>query len=186
MNKVFLNGTVKIPPIYSHSLGNKDFYKMYIAVERKSNNVDIIPVVLQETDIALASLVIGQPISITGDIRKKCVYAKYISECEKADFENNNKVELEGTVCKLPYYKQLKDGKELSEFAIEVQINKHKTTFVNVLVWGLNGYCASKLQIGEKVQIVGRMQSREYEINNKKLTAYEVSAKEYYKVVEHE
>ena len=80
-------------------------------------------------------------------------------------------------------------GREITDLLVAVNRAYNKSDYIPCIVWGRNARYASGLEVGDKVVMSGRVQSRDYE---KKLetgevvtrTAYEVSVAKIYKETE--
>ena len=96
------------------------------------------------------------------------------------DEENPNRVQLTGALCKAPSYRTTPFGREIADLMLAVNRSYGKSDYIPCITWGRTARYAANLKIGDKVQLVGRFQSRNYQkqlpdgtILNK--VAYEVS-----------
>lgn len=98
---------------------------------------------------------------------------------------NSNEVHLTGFLCKLPTYRKTPLGREICDVLIAVNRNNRDSDYIPTVCWGKNAKLASSFIIGDKVQVEGRIQSREYQKrvgdNYEKRIAYEVSARSIFK-----
>ena len=91
-----------------------------------------------------------------------------------------NEVVLIGYICKKPIYRQTPFGREIADLLLAVNRAYNKSDYIPSIAWGRNARFCQNLEVGTRVKIVGRVQSRNYE---KKLedgtvetrVAYEVS-----------
>ena len=103
---------------------------------------------------------------------------KYRKELEKYQ---NNSVCLEGTICKKVTYRETPKGREIADVLCAVNRENGKSDYIPCVCWGRAARFVSGLDVGSKISIKGRIQSRVY---LKKITedsavekvAYEVSA----------
>ena len=117
------------------------------------------------------------------------VFAKDVTELEEDEQEENeiskkdtitNEVVLIGYICKKPIYRQTPFGREIADLLLAVNRAYNKSDYIPSIAWGRNARFCQNLEVGTRVKIVGRVQSRNYE---KKLedgtvetrVAYEVS-----------
>ena len=116
------------------------------------------------------------------------VFAKDIAELPINEDENEmtkkdtitNEVVLIGYICKKPIYRQTPFGREIADLLLAVNRAYNKSDYIPSIAWGRNARFCQNLEVGTRVKIVGRVQSRNYE---KKLedgtvetrVAYEVS-----------
>ena len=94
---------------------------------------------------------------------------------------NENEVKLVGFICKEPIYRKTPFEREICDVLLAVnRANYGKSDYIPCILWGRNARFIAEQGIGCKIEIVGRIQSREY---TKKFengqsevkTAYEVS-----------
>ena len=96
------------------------------------------------------------------------------------DAKNPNNVVLTGYICKPPVYRTTPFSREIADVLIAVNRAYNKSDYIPCIAWGRNARFVKNLEVGEKIAISGRIQSREYvkkysETESKTLTAYEVS-----------
>ena len=77
-------------------------------------------------------------------------------------------------------YRETPFGKEITDFIIAVNRSYDKSDYIPCIAWGRNARYASNFEVGGRIQIWGRVQSREYvkkisEEEIEKHIAYEVS-----------
>lgn len=102
------------------------------------------------------------------------------SEVSEAEEDDRNEIELTGYLCKLPVYRTTPFNREIADLLIAVNRGYNKSDYIPAIVWGKNAKFVQNLTVGTKVNVQGRIQSREY---SKKYedgtvetrTAYEVS-----------
>lgn len=190
-NEVLLKGVLSGIK-YNHRRAGEDFYRAYIRVERKSGTPDILPVIISTH--MLSKECEGAAVSIQGEFRsynwhdgKKTrlllyVYAKDIELIHgEMDPINNNRVYLEGFICKAPKHRRTPLGKDIADFTLAVNRKEHKSDYLPCVAWGDNALWAEGLQVGTRVSLSGRIQSREYvkeTVNGPEIrTAYELSVR---------
>ena len=91
-----------------------------------------------------------------------------------------NEVVLVGYICKKPIYRQTPFGREIADILLAVNRAYNKSDYIPTIAWGRNARFCQNLEVGTKVRLVGRVQSRMYEkkhddgsVENR--VAYEVS-----------
>ena len=87
---------------------------------------------------------------------------------------------LDGYICKEPIYRKTPLGREIADLLVAVNRPYGKSDYIPCIAWGWNARFASGFSVGTRIQIWGRVQSREYtkklsETECEKRTAYEVS-----------
>ncbi len=170
-NKVFLKGVVNSEPTFSHESFGEGFYELAIKVDRLSDNFDNIPVIVSEK--LLGSFSKGKVVSLAGQFRSYNklvdgksrlilnVFVRNIIEID--DTMNPNVVELSGFICKEPIFRMTPFGREICDVLIAVNRAYNKSDYLPCIVWGRNARFVKDITVGQKVQIVGRIQSREYQ-----------------------
>ena len=171
-----------------------------LCVNRLSGAADIVPITAP-FDPNPAMMTIGEFVTIRGiftshnkivDGRSKLilrVLAQEVSYATQEDINNPNIIELSGYVCKSPIYRTTPFNREIADLLLAVNtpgISQSASSYIPAIAWGKNARFAKTLLIGEKVQINGRIQSREYQKrledgNIETRIAYEVSINSLYK-----
>lgn len=93
---------------------------------------------------------------------------------------NPNIIELTGFICKAPVYRTTPFNREICDILVAVNRAYNKSDYIPAIAWGRNARFAKNMLVGEKVNISGRIQSREYQkrLENGTVetrTAFEVS-----------
>lgn len=190
-NQVTLKGKVVEEPLYSHSLYGEKFYTLMLDVPRLSGVGDVLPVMVSDRLLRLMDVSVGDELAVIGQLRSYnrlvdsrnrlilTVFARHIAPPEDVT-DNPNQVLLEGYVCRTPVYRTTPFGREITDLLIAVNRPYNKSDYIPVISWGRNARYAETLEVGQKVFIHGRMQSRQYQkkqpdgsVENR--TAYEVS-----------
>ena len=190
-NSAFLCGRICSTPEKSHQVEGENFFEFKVEVDRLSKIKDIIPVTISERSLGQKEIAEGDFVSLQGEYRSynkllndksKLIlhfFAKDLEELEDEKFVNE--VKLTGFVCKEPVYRKTPFDREICDVLLAVnRPNYHKSDYIPCIMWGRNARFMSNQNIGCKVELVGRIQSREYtKIDENGLvetkTAYEVS-----------
>ena len=192
-NQVSMIGKVVSGFTFSHEVFGEGFYMVELSVKRLSDSSDRIPVMISERLIDVAQDYQGEYIQVEGQFRsynrheeKKnrlvlSVFAREVSFVEEADDKvRSNQIFLDGFVCKPTVYRKTPLGREIADMLIAVNRPYGKSDYIPCICWGRNARFASGFEVGSRVQIWGRIQSREYmkrlegELTERR-TAYEVS-----------
>lgn len=174
MNKIRLTGIVTNNPTYSHKVYGEKFYKFYLDNERLSGNHDVLCCIISEV-VMPTFLEQGANVEIIGEIRTrncaseqgktKCEITVFVNEiCGRFERVNNpNEVILNGTICREPKYRTTPLGREIADVLVASNRERsHKSDYIPCVAWGRNALRVSQMAVGTKVDIVGRLQSREY------------------------
>ena len=164
-----------------------------VLVKRLSNSDDRIPLMISERLIDVSQDYTGEYIMVTGQFRSynqhdeqknRLVLSVFVREVsfveEEVDGAKTNTILLDGYICKRPIYRKTPLGREIADLLLAVNRPYGKSDYIPCICWGRNARFASSFEVGEHVQVLGRIQSREYvkkitETETEKRTAYEVS-----------
>ena len=189
-NKVFLKGEIVSKPEFSHEVFGEGFYDLNLKVKRLSENFDIIPITVSERLLSGEAFLIGKTVSIKGQFRSynkiqenksKLLLTVFVREVIELDDDiNPNIIELSGFICKEPIYRTTPFKREICDVLVAVNRAYNKSDYLPCIAWGRNARFVKNIKVGQKVSVIGRIQSREYQ---KKLsdteclvkTAYEIS-----------
>ena len=178
---------------FSHEVFGEGFYMLELLVKRLSDSFDRIPVMISERLIDVTKDYRGEFIQISGQFRsynrheeKKnrlvlSVFAREAVFAEATDDKiKSNQIFLDGFICKPPVYRKTPLGREIADMLVAVNRPYGKSDYIPCISWGRNARFAANFEVGSRVQIWGRIQSREYEKRleddrTEKRTAYEVS-----------
>ncbi|MGI5849077.1 MAG: single-stranded DNA-binding protein [Christensenellales bacterium] len=172
----------------SHKIYGEAFYTFFLECGRLSEKTDTLPITVSERLLTKHLLCEGGEICVRGQLRSynKLVDGKvrlYLTIFAR-DIEENknslNEIELTGYVCKPPIYRVTPFGREITDMLIAVNRAYNKSDYIPCIVWGRNARYAAGFEVGDKIKLFGRVQSREYEKmleSGEKLQriAYEVS-----------
>ena len=200
-NYLTLVGKVTGEKQFSHEIYGERFYTFKLSIARLSGNADIIPITVSERIINDEMLSEGKKLLLKGQFRSYnsyeneknklilTVFAKDVTELKEEVEEDSefakkdsvtNEVVLVGFICKKPIYRQTPFGREIADILLAVNRAYNKSDYIPSIAWGRNARFSQNLEVGTKVRIVGRVQSREYEkkfedgrVENR--IAYEVS-----------
>lgn len=199
-NKVRIVGEVVSELIFSHEVYGEYFYTTNIKVNRLSGTEDIVPCIVSEYMLDKELEYCGKKVEVLGSYRSwnkhigqrskliLFVFTSNLEVCELAeDGSANNKVELDGYLCKKPVYRETPLGREIADCVIAVNRGKGKSDYIPCITWGSDARFMATLNIGDYVRCAGRIQSREYaKVENDLVTsrtAYEVSISQLERVV---
>ncbi len=192
-NQVTIVGEVASEFTFSHEVFGEGFYMVEVLVKRLSNSDDRIPLMISERLIDVTQDYRGEHIMVSGQFRSynkheehknRLVLSVFVREVcfveEETDGAKTNHIMLDGYICKQPIYRKTPLGREIADLLLAVNRPYGKSDYIPCICWGRNARYASNFEVGEHVQIFGRIQSREYvkkltETETEKRVAYEVS-----------
>ena len=189
-NRIIVSGTVAENPEYSHEVFGEKFYRFFIDSKRISETVDRLPVMISE--VMMKNVIAGERITVDGEIRtfnqhteekSKLLIYVFAKRIEEYKGKDDNYVEMDGYICKKPIYRETPLGREITDVLVASQRGYRyggKSDYIPTISWGRIAKRISESKIGERLFIVGRLQSREFEKHlengkTEKRIAYEIS-----------
>ena len=195
-NRVCIIGEIVSEFTFSHEVFGEGFYIANVSVNRLSDMVDVIPLMISERLIDVTKDYRGMKIEVAGQFRSynrhegtknKLVLSifvrelRFIEEDEMPEEQSkSNQIFLDGFVCKPPIYRNTPLGREIADVLVAVNRPYGKSDYIPCIAWGRNARFAGGLEVGSHLQVSGRVQSREYtkkigEDEVERRVAYEVS-----------
>ncbi len=189
-NKVYVQGEIISEATFSHEVCGEGFYEFFIRVMRLSGQADILPITLSERLIQEGMLEKGKSICAVGQFRSynkiengksRLILTVFIRALlEELPDKNPNTVLLSGYICKPPVYRTTPFNREIADVLIAVNRAYNKSDYIPCIAWGRNARFVKNLDVGDRIAVSGRIQSREYqkklsETDIRTMTAYEVS-----------
>ena len=157
----------------SHEVMNEPFYTGTLLVRRLSGAVDRLPVTIPGKLMGMLPEDRSRQLMLTGQVRSYnkvvegagrlmvTLFAQSISE--SPDNDTLNKVTLTGALCKPPIYRSTPFGREICDMMLAVNRAFGKSDYIPCIAWGRNAQYASRFNVGDRVRLTGRLQSREYQ-----------------------
>ncbi len=186
-NTALITGEICSPPVMSHSFKGENFYNMSVKVKRLSDVYDYITVTVQENMVP--GLEEGKAVTVSGQYRSynnysgvgnKLILTLFANEItDETETENPNTIYLNGFICKQPIYRTTPFGREITDIIVAVNRNFGKSDYIPCIAWGRNAKYAAGLNVGDNIEVWGRIQSRNYK---KKITEEEIVEKTAYEV----
>lgn len=195
-NQVTLSGEIVSNFEFSHEIFGEGFYITHLEVQRLSEEKDIIPIMVSERLVDVKADWKGRFVKISGQFRsynkheenkKRLILSVFVREFEDVtetrkefEFYEDNKIFLDGYICKPPIYRKTPHGREIADVMLAVNRPYGKTDYIPCIAWGRNARFADSLEVGTRLRVWGRIQSREYvkrigEDEIEKRIAYEMS-----------
>lgn len=194
-NKGQIIGTLKEDVNKSFEVENEKFYEGKIEIERLSDTVDILPFTISEklVDAYKLKLKKGEHFAFGGELRSynrmidgksRLILSFFVKELldeKNLSEDNSNILHLTGFICKEPNYRITPFNREICDVLLAVnRMMFNKSDYIPCILWGRNAKLIQNQKVGTKIDILGRIQSRNYkkEISEgifEEKTAYEVS-----------
>lgn len=163
-----------------------------LLVNRLSEATDEIPLMISERLVDVTKDCRGKYLRAFGQFRSynkheenhnHLILSVFVRDLEFLDSMEDvkpNQIQLDGFICKQPVYRMTPLGREICDILLAVNRSYGKSDYIPCICWGRNARFAGSLEIGARIELVGRIQSREYqkrisEFEVVKRTAYEVS-----------
>lgn len=180
----------------------KAYYKFNAAVERESGIIDILPIVVEEDTEAYEALVdidekgeiVGAQLLVTGEVRTRNIKDKLdisvraLTLKEDDDYKGvTNQVIITGHLCKEVPIRTTPRGILIADLVLAVnrEDGSHVSDYIPSIMWnGTATRAKNKLRVGDCIEAVGRLQSREYikdlgDGDREPRTCYELSVNKY-------
>ena len=184
-------GRVLSEPVFSHENHGEDYFRVMLRIDRLSGAEDTLPLLVSRTQLEQSPVFAGERLAAEGEVRSfnnrsgvgsrlvltVFVRALYAAEEDEPDC---NRLTLQGTLCRVPVYRRTPLGREIADLLIAVNRPYGKSDYIPCIAWGRNARYASGFEVGSRLRVWGRVQSREYtkkldEEHVEKRIAYEVS-----------
>ncbi|MDO5328089.1 MAG: single-stranded DNA-binding protein [Clostridia bacterium] len=171
-NQLTLCGVIESAPVLDHEVFGEHFYRLDLKVPRLSGAQDLLPVTVSER-LMNSQVAPGVRIAVQGQLRS---YNKVLGGSGRLlltafaqrllppdDDENPNTIHLVGAICKPPAFRTTPFGREIADLMLAVNRAFGKSDYIPCIAWGRTARYASNLSVGEKLEVQGRFQSREYQ-----------------------
>ena len=157
-----------------------EYYKFNFAVQRESGIIDILPIVVEEDTAAYNAL---------ADIDDKLdISVRAFSIQEDDDYKGiTNQVVITGFLCKEVPIRETPRGLLIADLLLAVhrEDGSQLSDYIPSIMWnGTATRATEKLHVGDCIEAVGRLQSREYikdlgDRGKEPRTCYELSVNQY-------
>lgn len=175
-NRALVIGKVATPFIFSHELFGEKYYTFRVIAERDSGTEDIIPCTISDRLTNTDEDLTGRLVRIDGNFRSRndhsdkghsklvlTLFAKEFEVIEDGvELLHINTIKLSGYICKKPVFRQTPKGRLICDFLLAVNYENGRSAYIPCIVWGRNARYMDTLDVGTRVDVLGRIQSREY------------------------
>lgn len=177
-NQAMLSGEIVSNFNLSHKVFGEGFYVAMLSSERESAAKDIIPITVSDRLIDAEADWTGRFVKVSGQFRSynkhegernRLILSAFVREfediSEERDFglEDENQIFLDGYICKKPTYRKTPLGREIADILLAVNRSYEKSDYIPCIAWGRNARFVEGFEVGTRLQINGRIQSREYQ-----------------------
>lgn len=132
-NRVSIIGEVVSEFEFSHEVFGEGFYLVNVSVNRLSDMVDIIPLMISERLVDVTKDYRGRKIEVSGqfrsynrheELKNRLVLSVFVREIEFIEEETeemkSNQILLDGYICKDPIYRKTPLGREIADLLVAV------------------------------------------------------------------
>ena len=191
-NTVELCGALAGAPRFSHLSRGERFFIFPVETRRLSGAVDTINVVAREALLAALRIEEAERLCVQGELRSFnnrreegpklviTVFARALSLAGGG--EDVNAITLRGALCKPPVLRVTPMGRDICDLMLAVNRRCGRSDYLPCICWGARARTAALFDVGDGVELTGRVQSRQYikliDGEPVEKTAYEVSASE--------
>ena len=186
-NKILLRGQAADEPVRSHQNHGVDYYVVPLRVPRLSGVDDVLNLVTADPDPALWTA--GQWVNVQGEVRSynnrtgqgsKLVITVLVRGAQPDTVEEGeNRLVLAGALCRKPVVRRTPLGREICDLLLAVNRPYGRADYLPCIAWGSLAVHCGGLDVGDKLRLEGRLQSRQYHklIDGEQVerTAFEIS-----------
>ena len=185
-NSVRLCGRALTAPVLSHINHGTAFCRFMLSVPRLSGQRDELRILIPEE--LVAGIVPGQIYTVIGHLRSFnnksgvgarlviSVLARQILPGGEYPF---NQICLSGVLCKPPALRRTPLGREICDITLAVNRRYGRADYLPCIAWGAVAEMTAAMNVGDRLAVEGRVQSRTYNKNlgaaMEQRVAYEVS-----------
>ena len=188
-NRIFLRGRLAAPPALSHINHGVEYLLLPLSVCRLSGAEDTLHVVASREQLsALPPLEAGAPLSVWGEVRtfnnrsgvgSKLVVSVFAKTLSQEEGEDENVLALSGVLCKPPALRATPLGRTICDMILAINRRYGRADYLPCIAWGSLAYRCGAMEVGDRLALEGRLQSRVYtkEVDGRtqERTAFEVS-----------
>ena len=170
-NYVELWGVAAGEPVFSHENHTRRFDKFPLRVERLSGQNDVPVIVASEALLRVCPVEEGQSLRIVGQLRSfnnksgqgnRLVITVFAQSIEPGDGSYFNRILLSGALCKKPVLRRTPLGRSICDVILAVNRHYGRADYLPCIAWGGQARRAGWWNVGDRVCVRGRLQSRRY------------------------
>ena len=189
LNRIRLHGRVECRPAFSHSNHGVEFFSFPLEVSRLSGASDRLNVVAARHLLeGCGGLEPEQELTLRGEVRtfnnrtgvgSRLVISTFARELIPGEGEDENQLNLSGTLCKPPSLRSTPLGRTICDMILAVNRRYGRADYLPCIAWGSLAHRCAGLSVGDRIWLNGRLQSRRYTKTmgdeTREHTAFEVS-----------
>lgn len=169
MNKIILKGLIRNIE-YSHNIQDIEFCKAELITQEDNGKENVINLKFKRFSNPYQE---GDEVALVGNLR---TYSQKLENKNKVevyvftyfDLPEENKINfisLDGRICKRGDLRKTQSGKDVIDFIIANNLKSETQSlncYIPCVAWGKLAKQINKMNIGDYINIVGKLQSREY------------------------
>lgn len=196
LNKARISGRAG-DVVFSHEINGKYYYNLMVTVVKDNGIADIFPVIVEDSILGSEEYS-DKEVLVTGEIRSINM-AKENKNPKNVSFVSANKIQILGepipggdinevefigkSYTKNPTVRETRVAhRKVTDLFIAIPRSKTRNDFVSCSFWGKKAEFAEKIQKFDFVKIKGKLVNRDFLIENRKETKYEVFVTEMEKI----
>ena len=170
-NYCSLRGSLAAVPRYSHSGRGEDYYSFPLEVSRLSGATDTINVIARSALLDELEVEENCSLCVEGELRSfnnksgegpRLIITVFAKQLWFDTGEDENIIELRGTICKAPNLRTTPMGREICDLMLAVNRRYGRSDYLPCIAWGVRAREAAQWGVGTAVSLTGRIQSRRY------------------------
>ena len=187
-NIIFRRGRLAASPSLSHNNHGVDYLVFPLSVRRLSGAEDRLNIVASREQLSSLLPEAGSPLTVRGEVRtfnnrsgvgSRLVVSVFARELSQEEGEDENRLELSGTLCKSPILRSTPLGRTICDMILAINRRYGRADYLPCIAWGSLAYRCGSMGVGDRLSLEGRLQSRVYtkEVDGRlqERTAFEVS-----------
>ena len=169
MNKIILKGLIRNIE-YSHNIQDIEFCKAELITQEDNGKENVINLKFKRFSNPYQE---GDEVALVGNLR---TYSQKLENKNKVevyvftyfDLPEENKINfisLDGRICKRGDLRKTQSGKDVIDFIIANNLKSETQSlncYIPCVAWGKLAKQINKMNIGDYINIIGKLQSREY------------------------
>ena len=165
-----------------------EYFLLPLSARRLSGAEDRLNVIAAKEQLSGLSLKEGSPLTVRGEVRtfnnrsgvgSRLVVSVFARELSQEEGEDENRLELSGTLCKPPVLRTTPLGRTICDMILAANRRYGRADYLPCIAWGSLAYRCGAMEVGDRLALEGRLQSRVYtkeaDGRTEERTAFEVS-----------
>ena len=172
INRMVLHGRAVHPPAFSHCNHEVEFFSFPISVSRLSGVSDQVNVMVSRPLLERCGwLERGEELTVHGEVRtfnnrsgvgSRLVISVFAKELILEQGEDQNRLLLSGTLCKVPSLRSTPLGRTICDMILAVNRRYGRADYLPCIAWGSLAHLCGEMEVGSSLSRDGRLQSRTY------------------------